>query len=96
MDRNKVLMIFGGAWLSALLLSWFLYSTTAGAKQTRLKTVIAAARDIPAGVRLKKTDLKRVSVPERDAPQSAVIDEKDLVDHALLFPVNTNELVTVT
>ena len=53
MDRNKVLMIFGGAWLSALLLSWFLYSTTAGAKQTRLKTVVAAARDIPAGVRLK-------------------------------------------
>lgn len=96
MDRNKVLMIFGGAWLSALLLSWFLYSTTAGAKQTRLKTVIAASRDIPAGVRLKKTDLKRVSVPERDAPQAAVTDEKTLIDHALLFPLNTNELVTVT
>jgi pilus assembly protein CpaB len=94
MDRNKVLMIFGGAWLSALVLSWFLYSTTAGAKQTRLKTVLAAARDIPAGVRLRKTDLKRVSVPERDAPSGAVSDEKDLLEHALLFPVAQNELVT--
>jgi len=87
-------MIFGGAWLSALLLSWFLYSTTAGAKQTRLKTVLAAARDIPAGIRLKKTDLKKVSVPERDAPVGAVSEEKDLLDHALLYPVAQNELVT--
>lgn len=95
MDRNKVLMIFGGAWLSALVLSWFLYSTTAGAKQTRLKTVMAAARDIPAGVRLKKTDLKKVGVPDRDAQSDAVTDEKTLLDHALLYPVSVNEVITM-
>jgi pilus assembly protein CpaB len=95
MDRNKVLLIFGGAWLSALVLSWFLYSTTAGAKQTKLKNVMAAARDIPAGVRLKKTDLKKVGVPDRDSPVDAVVDEKTLLDHALLYPVAANEVITM-
>jgi pilus assembly protein CpaB len=88
-------MIFGGAWLSALVLSWFLYSTTAGAKQTRLKTVFAAARDIPAGVRLKSTDLKKVGVPDRDAQADSVTDDKALLDRALLYPVAANDVITM-
>lgn len=94
MDRQKLLLIFGGAWLSAALLSWFLYTTTSGAKQAKLKPVYAAARDLAAGVRLKKGDLKQVQVPEKDAPQGALDSEAQLVNRALLFPVSSNEVIT--
>lgn len=96
MDRNKILMIFGGAWLSAAVLAWFLYSTTAGAQQAKLRPVVAAARDLSPGVRLKKTDLKRVNIPERDVPSGAIRDEKDLLDRALVIPVSANEVITGT
>ena len=94
MDRQRLLLIFGGAWLSAALLSWFLYSTTSGAKQTKLKPVYAAARDLAAGVRLKKGDLKQVQVPEKDAPAGAIAAEPQLLNRALLFPVAANEVIT--
>lgn len=94
MDRNKILMIFGAAWLSAAVLAWFLYSTTAGAKQAKLRPVVAAARELVPGVRLKKTDLKKVSVPERDVPAGAITDEKDLIDRSLVIPVGANEVIT--
>ncbi len=33
MDRNRILLLFGAAWVSAALLTWFLYSATAKPKQ---------------------------------------------------------------
>ena len=42
MDRQKLLMIFGGAWVSAALLTWLLYSATTSTKQTKLVKVQAA------------------------------------------------------
>lgn len=94
MDRQKLLLIFGGAWLSAAVLSWFLYSTTSGAKQAKLKPVYAAARDLAAGVRLKKSDLKQVQVPEKDSPAGAIESDAQLLNRALLFPVSSNEVIT--
>ncbi len=94
MDRQKLLMIFGGAWVSAALLTWILYSATSSAKQTKLVRVQAAARDLSAGTKLRKGDLKIVEVPEREQPRGVFADEKVLFDKTLLFPVSLNEPVT--
>jgi pilus assembly protein CpaB len=94
MDRQKLLLIFGGAWVSAALLTWILYSTTSSAKQTKLVKVQAASRDLSAGTRLKKSDLRIVQVPEREQPRGVYADEKILLDKTLLFPVSQNEPIT--
>jgi pilus assembly protein CpaB len=94
MDRKKVLMIFGAAWVSAALLTWFLYATTRAPRVEKTIAVQAAARDMPAGTRLAKSDLKTVRFPEKDVPRMALLDEKQLLDRPLLFPVNANEPLT--
>ena len=94
MDRQKVVLIFVGAWISAALLTWFLYAETKAPKAEKTVSIQAAARDLPAGTRLKKTDVKTVHVPEADVPKFAILDEKQAVDRALLLPVTTNEPLT--
>ena len=94
MDRQKLLLVFGGSWLLAGLLAWFLYSTASGAKLTKLRPLMAAARDLPAGTRLKKADIKKVTVPDRDAPANVYGGEAELLNHALLYPMTTNEVFT--
>jgi len=94
MDRQRLLMIFGAAWISAALLTWFLYSATNSAKQTKLLKVYAASRDLSAGTKLKKTDLKQIQIPERDAPKGVFTEEKMLIERTLLFPVGANESMT--
>ena len=96
MDRQKMLMIFGGAWLSAALLTWLVYSMTKAPKSDKTASVIAAARDLPAGTRLHKGDLKVVKVGDKDLAKGAIVDEKIALDHPLLFPVNMNEPITVS
>ena len=96
MDRQKLLLIFGGAWLSAALLTWVLYSATSSAKQTKLIKVQAAARDLGAGTRLRKGDLRAIEIPEREQPRGVYTDEKALLEKTLLFPVTVNEVVTQT
>src|SRR5437867_2211014 len=96
MDRQKLLMIFGGAWLSAALLTWFLWSSTRAPRIEKTVAVEAAARDMPAGTILRKGDLKIVRVPEKDLPKSAITDEKMAVDHPLLYPISQNEPITGT
>lgn len=90
-----MLVIFGVAWLSAALLSWFVYAQTKKPKTEKLVRVAAAVRDMPAGTRLKKTDLKTVEVPERDLPKFSSMDDKALIDRVLLFPINANEPVVM-
>lgn len=94
MDRQKLLLVFGGSWLLAGLLAWFLYSTASSANLTKLKPLMAAARDLPAGTRLKKNDIKKVSVPDRDSPANVYLAETELLNHALLFPMTANEVFT--
>ena len=96
LDRNKILMIFSAALVGAALLTWLLYSATSGPKQQKLIAVYAASRDLPAGTRVKKTDIKKVEMVEKDIPRGGVIDEKILLDRVLLFPVNSNETITVS
>jgi len=91
MDRHKIVLIFIGAWVSAALLTWFLYATTKAPHAEKMTAITAAARDMPAGTRLQKSDLKTIRVPEKDVPKAAISDPKMLIDRPLLFPVNANE-----
>lgn len=93
LDRQKVLMIFGGALLCAFLMSWFVYAKAAAPKTEKTVRVVAAARDMPAGTRVREADLKTITVAEKDIPKNAVTDPKLLVDRVLLFPMNANETV---
>lgn len=95
MDRNKLLMIFGGAWLSAALLTWLLYSATSSASQAKTVKVLGAARDLSAGVKLRKGDLKVVTIAANSQPRGVFTDEKALLERTLLFPVGVNEPVTM-
>ncbi len=94
MDRQKLLLIFGGAWISAALLVWFLWAQTKAPKTEKTVACVAATHDMPAGTRLKKTDVKLVRLPERGVPHTAVLDETSALDRVLLFPVNANETLT--
>ena len=96
MDRQKMLMIFGGAWLSAALLTWLVYSMTKAPKSDKVAAIIAAARDLPAGTRLRKGDVKLVKVGDKDIVKGALTDEKFALDHPLLFPVTLNEPITIS
>lgn len=96
MDRRKLIFIFGGAWLSAALLTWLLWAGTKAPKTDKTVPVVAATHDMPAGWRLRKTDLKTVKVIDKDVPRTAVLDEKTALDRVLLFPVNSSEVLTVS
>ncbi len=93
LDRQKVLMIFGGALVCAFLMSWFVYAKAAAPRTEKLTKVAATARDLPAGTRLKAADIKLVTVAERDLPKNAIPDLKLVEDRVLLFPANANEPV---
>lgn len=91
MDRQKLLMIFGGAFAAAALLTWFLYSQTVAPKKEKMVTVLAASADLPAGTRVQKVHLKKISIPQATAPRGTVIEEAQALDRALLYPVTQNE-----
>ena len=96
MDRQKIVMIFVGAWISAALLTWFVYSRTSGTGTEKMTRVLAATRDMSAGTRLRKNDVKMVQVTEKDLPKGAIFDQALAIDRVLLFPANTNEPIVTT
>jgi pilus assembly protein CpaB len=94
MDRQKILMIFGGAFLAATLLTWFLYAKTQAPQKEKMAAVVAVSRDLPAGVRLTKGDLRKVDIAEKDIPKMSLNDAGMALDRVLLYPVNANEPLT--
>lgn len=94
MDRQKLLMIFGAAWVSAALLTWFVYAQTKAPKSEKTVACVVAVRDMQAGMKLKKSDVKTVHLPEKALPKTAVVDEAMAFDRVLLFPVSANEALT--
>jgi len=96
MDRRKALMIFGVAWLSAMALTWFLWAQIRGQARERFVRVMAAARDMPAGTRLKKADVKLLNVLEQDVARGAILNARDAEDRVLLYPVTANEVLNAT
>ena len=96
MDRQKLLMIFGGAFAAAALLTWFLYSQTVAPKKEKMITVLAASADLPAGTRMQKIHLKKISIPQSTAPRATVAEDGLALDRALLYPVTQNEPILST
>jgi len=96
MDRQKLVLIFAAAWVSAALLTWFLYASTKGPHLESTVAVEAAAHDMPAGTLLRKTDLKTVTLLEREVPKTAIRDQNLALNRPLLFPVTANEPLTAT
>src|SRR5690242_12709193 len=91
MDRQKIVLIFGIALLSAAGLTWFLYANTVMPKQEKRLIVLAAARDLPVGTMIRKTDFRRISLGSRDVPKGAVTTEREVLNRVLLYPVSVNE-----
>ena len=96
MDRQKLLMIFGGAAVAAALLTWFLYSATVAPKKEKFVQVLASSASLPAGTRLQKIHFKKITVAEKDAPLGALLDEKSGIDRTLLYPLTLNEPILST
>lgn len=93
MDRQKKLLLFGAAWVSALLLTWFLYAQAAAPRREKTVRVVVASRDMPLGTLLRKTDLRLVDYPEKDVPKGAAFKADDAINHVLRFALNSNEPV---
>jgi len=96
MDRQKKLLIIGAAWISAGLLSWFLWAKTVAPQQVKTVWVVVAAHDMPLGTLLRTGDLRMVSYPQRDVPKGVVFDSRNAINRVLLFPMNSNEPVTIS
>src|ERR1035438_9493949 len=93
MDRQKKFLLFGAAWVSALLLTWFYYANAVAPKQEKTLRVVVATRDMPMGTLLKKSDLKTVNYPEKDVPKGSVFQTANAENRVLMVPLNTNEPV---
>src|ERR1035437_271031 len=93
MDRQKKFLLFGAAWISALLLTWFYYSNAVAPKQEKTVRMVVATHDMPMGTLLKKSDLKIVNYPEKDVPKGTVFQIERAENRVLMVPLNTNEPV---
>src|SRR6266702_69144 len=87
MQRHRVLVAFGIAWLSAVLLSWWVYKESTTPQSRDLVYAVAATQDLPAGKRLQPADLKLITLDRKDLPKVAFLKISDLVDRAVTVPV---------
>src|ERR1039457_1010390 len=93
MDRQKKLLLFGAAWVSALLLTWFYYANAVAPKQEKTLRMVVATHDMPMGTLLKKSDLKIVNYPEKDVPKGPVSRAAGAKTGFLLSPLTPTEPV---
>ena len=42
MDRKRIVLIFGAAWVSAALLTWFLYAATKAPHVEKMTSIVAS------------------------------------------------------
>src|SRR5258707_9448221 len=93
MDRQKIILLMGVAYVSAGLLTWFLYAKAVAPQQEKMLRVVVATHDMPVGTLLRPTDVKIVNYPERDVPKHVVFDAKLATGRVLMVPLNQNEPV---
>jgi len=93
MQRHRVLLAFGIAWLSALLLSWWVYKRSTAPPSRDLVYVVAAAQDLPVGKRIQPADLKLITLDRKDQPKGSFLKASDIVDRAVSVPIAASELV---
>src|SRR6266568_7993755 len=93
MQRHRVLVAFGIAWVTALLLSWWVYKKTTAPQPRDLITVAAAAHDLAIGRRIQADDLKLVTLDRKDLPRGVFVKTTDVVDRAVAVPIVAGEIV---
>jgi len=93
MDRQKKFLLFGAAWVSAFLLTWFVYAKAVAPQQEKMLKVVVATHDMPVGTLVRTSDIKLVNYPEKDVPKGVVFDAKLATGRVLLVPLNLNEPV---
>jgi pilus assembly protein CpaB len=93
MDRQKTLLLFAGAWISAALLSWFVYAKGITPQQEKQVKVVVATRDMPLGTLLRQGDIRLVNFPERAIPRGVIFETRGAVNRVLLYPLSANEPV---
>lgn len=91
MQRHRVLIAFAIAWLSALVLSWWVYRSSSAPEKRDVVSIVAAAKDLPVGKRIEASDLKLVTLDRKDLPNGAFLKTTDVVDRAVSVPVAANE-----
>jgi pilus assembly protein CpaB len=96
MQRHRVLIAFGIAWLSALVLSYWVYRTSAAPAKRDVVSIVAAARDLPVGKRIEQADLKLITFDRKDLPTGAFLKRDDLIDRAVSTQITAGEPVLTT
>src|SRR5262249_9819050 len=91
MQRQRVLIAFGIAWLSALVLSWWVYRTSTTPQSRDVVHVVAAAKDLPTGKRIEAADVKLVAIDRKDLPKGVFLKSSDVLGRAIAFPVSASE-----
>ena len=93
MQQHRVLLAFGIAWLSAFLLSWWVYKRTTAPQARDAVAVVAAAHDLPTGRRIQADDLKSLMLDRKDLPKGVFLKSADVVERAVATPIVAGELV---
>ena len=93
MQQNRVLIAFGIAWFSALLLSWYVYKRTSAPQARDLVSVVAASRDLAIGKRIEAGDLRLLMLDRKDLPRGAFLKTADVVNRAVATPISAGELL---
>lgn len=93
MQQHRVLIAFGIAWVSALLLSYWVYKRTIAPQSRDLISVVAATRDLAVGKKIQAEDLKLLALDRKDLPKGAFLKTADVIDRAVATPVSAGELV---
>ena len=93
MQRHRVLIAFGIAWLSALVLSWWVYKTSAAPQKRDSVAVVAATQDLPIGKRIQASDLKMINLDRKDLPKGVFLKTVDVLDRAVAVPVSASEVM---
>jgi pilus assembly protein CpaB len=96
MQRHRVLIAFGIAWASALVLSWWVYRASTAPQARDVVRIVAAAKDLPSGKRLDASDLKVISLDRKDLPKGAFLKTSEIVDRAVAVPMTVGEIVLPT
>jgi len=93
MNRHRVLIAFGIAWVSAALLSWAVYKRSSAPQMRDVTQVVAAAQDLPVGKRIMASDVKLVAIDRKDLPKGVFLKTAEVIDRAVTVPMTTNELL---
>jgi pilus assembly protein CpaB len=96
MDRQKKILIFVGAWVSAALVVWFVYANTVAPRTEKQAPVVVAVRDLPAGTQLTTLNTRTINYPARDLPKGSAAIPRDVAGRVVLYPVNAGEPLLTT